>query len=321
MSNVQIEIQDLSEIQKALQGQEKSLSAVVSHLEKFNSDASQFTNFQQQFINTLSGVEKMYGYLSGESNIWLEKITQALEFQQNEYPEVIRQAEQIVNSVRLSLTSYEAYLSNLEKSGINFDQGFSKLVDTISKFNNHLNSYTQKIIKDIVVVNKNNLKEVNILIDDIKKENNKSNLEIISIQKLYSNQLIDFKYNFIESKNLQDNFIGEIKEFFESDREYYKNNHNELILLISCIEKSNNKENLEIISFLKSNNNYLLDFENKLINNQNLYKQDLLLIENKFNESLGGLKKDQQKTIQYMLMGFISIGIIIIIGVLVIIFR
>ncbi|MDR9777983.1 hypothetical protein RJJ65_36220, partial [Rhizobium hidalgonense] len=74
MSNVQIEIQDLSEIQKALHGQEKSLSAVVSHLEKFNSDASQFTNFQQQFINTLSGVEKMYGYLSGESNIWLENI-------------------------------------------------------------------------------------------------------------------------------------------------------------------------------------------------------------------------------------------------------
>lgn len=300
MQNLQIDIQDLTHIQQALEGQEKALSAIVQHLQQFNDDAGQFADFQGKFVNTLSNVEKVYVSINGESKTLVGKINEFLDYQKKEYPTVVTQATTTLLNLKESLRVYQGYLTKLEDVGEDFDVKFLGFSEELDEFLNKLDGFVKVNFTDIFDENKAYYEKIVMLASDLKIMLSDADTDFLKFKdsqceqltsvdkKIDSLILLDgyirnsFKSISYEARKLYTNIIAEISDF----KDIQNNRTSDILLNIENLKNRPSDIEKQILRGVENHKNKLADLEIQILGIRENNQDQLLVLERKFDTSL-----------------------------------
>ena len=193
MSDLAVSVQDFEKIQKAMEAKDRTLSAISEHLSNFQGTAQDFILFQQQLIETLPNIEKLYLKINTEALQWRDTVERLIVFQINEYPEIQHQSHRMLDEIKNLTTNYKNVIKNSKNDNeiilsriMTINKDFEKmLLNQHNNINDLLEDFSCKINASELVDNILELKlNQNTTLNDINSLKQEIKLNVNNIERL-----------------------------------------------------------------------------------------------------------------------------------------
>lgn len=186
---------ELDGIANSLLAQEKALVGISKSLKNFSGQANGYLALQQEFVVSLTDMQKLYVYINQESAQWLASTKEHIKFQEEIYPEITQVNQKYLKQIKTDINSYNKKLMQISDLQLNFEKNLVRILDVSQQ--EFKSSEMYQLNKELHVLlgqlqeknidQQNMLQKIDAFQEHIQKEQKTLNIQSNHIQETVQN--------------------------------------------------------------------------------------------------------------------------------------